>query len=620
MEESPHGGYSSSLLPPSPHAAPAPSSFRSHSGFGSSLLPTAPSPHASTPMLSPSSQPPNWSTHSTPTLQYSSTSPAFSSSSTPSPTPTPMALSPAPLDSPSSHMDVSMSSSTSPAPSSPLNSFSMFESQQRRHSPVHQAQVQYPRSPGKRPREYEAMDYETMAPVFEKRARGSLDTIKPEVIQALRMVEQYEGLASQHYPNYSPVNIQLSHDYLKNFLQDVDRIQRDSRMHHSDLSQRTFDMGPTKGRDSKYSLLDSKGVKVSKKFSVISPNTMRRQLNVKKQSKMANSVGKKPPPSFALHHFEVISTLGYAGYATTQLCKSSKNRKYYCLKSFYKSTLVGHQQLSHLQQESSILRALNYVGAVKLFGSCSDDLRIYLFLEFVPGGELLTHIRQHGRFPSHVAKFFAAELILALSFLHEHKICYRDLKPENILLDLKGHIKLANFSFARYLRPNERSWTMCGTPDYLAPEVLSGNGYSYECDWWSLGVVIFEMSTGYPPFTAPKPAMVITNISRAEELQYPPFIDPDCVSFIRALLRSSPLARMGVAVGSENMQSHAWFVSEPVIQWQHFARRQGTGPIIPDFSSASVNYPPVPVDHSRRFVHDPAVQLPPEAQQLFHSF
>jgi serine/threonine protein kinase len=162
---------------------------------------------------------------------------------------------------------------------------------------------------------------------------------------------------------------------------------------------------------------------------------------------------------------------------------------------------------------------------VKFLGSAQDARHVRFVLEYVPGGELFSHLRRLGRFDEPSARFYAAEIVLALEYLHDRQIAFRDLKPENVLLDADGHVKLTDFGFAKALPQRssydddeegetttrdtrkrkqthelERTYTLCGTPEYLAPEIVTGKGHGPEVDWWALGVLVFEMLAGYPPF------------------------------------------------------------------------------------------------------------------------
>jgi serine/threonine protein kinase len=129
------------------------------------------------------------------------------------------------------------------------------------------------------------------------------------------------------------------------------------------------------------------------------------------------------------------------------------------------------------------------------YATFQDDTNLYMLMEYVIGGELFCHLRKSGRFANDTARIFAAEVVLALEHLHSKDILYRDLKPENLLLDRTGHIKICDFGFAKHVE--DRTWTLCGTPEYLAPEIIQSKGHGKAVDWWALGVLLFEMLAGY---------------------------------------------------------------------------------------------------------------------------
>jgi serine/threonine protein kinase len=170
--------------------------------------------------------------------------------------------------------------------------------------------------------------------------------------------------------------------------------------------------------------------------------------------------------------------------------------------------VIGLGQIDHVHNERRILAQVRgYPFITNLVASFSDEDFLYILLDYVPGGEIFRHLRESRRFSEGVARFYAAEIVLTLEYLHEKQggIAYRDIKPENLLLDTKGHIKLVDFGFAKRLGTDEsgnpnKTYTLCGTPEYLAPEVFCGKGYTTAVDWWALGILIYEFLTGHPPF------------------------------------------------------------------------------------------------------------------------
>jgi serine/threonine protein kinase len=175
--------------------------------------------------------------------------------------------------------------------------------------------------------------------------------------------------------------------------------------------------------------------------------------------------------------------------------------------------VIRLKQLDHVRHEHQILTDVKgHPFITNFLASFSDRNFLYILLDYVPGGELFSYLRKFRRFHESTARFYAASIVLMLEHLHEHQggIAYRDLKPENLLLDADGHLKLVDFGFAKRLGNNEsgrpvETYTLCGTPEYLAPEVIHNKGHTTAVDWWALGVLIYEFLIGYPPFWHPNP-------------------------------------------------------------------------------------------------------------------
>ena len=218
----------------------------------------------------------------------------------------------------------------------------------------------------------------------------------------------------------------------------------------------------------------------------------------------------------ALADFKRVRTLGTGTFARVCLVRPANGNevdrdKVYALKILRKTEVIKLRQVDHVRHERSILAEVSgHPFVTSLEASFSDAEFLYLLLDYVPGGELFSYLRKWRRFDEDMARFYAAEIVLVLEYLHEQQggVAYRDLKPENLLLDEEGHIKLVDFGFAKRLGNNANStddkpketYTLCGTPEYLAPEVIQNKGHTTAVDWWALGILIYEFLTGYPPF------------------------------------------------------------------------------------------------------------------------
>lgn len=160
----------------------------------------------------------------------------------------------------------------------------------------------------------------------------------------------------------------------------------------------------------------------------------------------------------------------------------------------HKKKIIELKQIVHIKNEKNILAGVQHPFIVNLVEAFQDRLNLYLVFEFVQGGEIFRLLRKENIFPNDVALFYIAEITLALQYLHQRQIAYRDLKPENLLIGSDGHLKITDFGFAKKIV--DRSYTLCGTPEYLAPEIIMGQGHNLGVDWWALGILLYEMLSG----------------------------------------------------------------------------------------------------------------------------
>ncbi|KAH9949285.1 kinase-like protein [Amylocystis lapponica] len=303
---------------------------------------------------------------------------------------------------------------------------------------------------------------------------------------------------------------------------------------------------------------------------------------------------RRPQGSYQLTDFIIQRTLGTGSFGRVHLVRSKHNLCFYAVKVLSKEKIVRMKQVEHTRSEQMMLQAVQHPFIINLWGTFQDTSNLYMVMDFVPGGELFTLLRRSNRFPDPVAKFYAAEVALALNYLHSLDIIYRDLKPENILLSSDGHIKITDFGFAKYC--NTTAWTLCGTPDYLAPEIISNARYNKSVDWYALGVLIFEMLSGLPPFHDPdsSPVELYEKIVKGPSCIKWPVIPPNATDLIFKFMERDPSKRYGnLRHGAGDVFAHPWFYE---VDWERLKNREIVAPYLPKISgegdaSAFERYP-----------------------------
>jgi serine/threonine protein kinase len=260
---------------------------------------------------------------------------------------------------------------------------------------------------------------------------------------------------------------------------------------------------------------------------------------------------------FALENFELKETLGTGTFGRVRLTNCNIDNKHYALKMLKKVDILRLKQVDHIKSEVRILSMIEHPFIVNMAGHFQNDQALFMVIEYVQGGELYSHLRREVRFSDEKSKFYATEIVLAFSYLHGLKVIYRDLKPENLLITAAGHVKITDFGFAKVVE--DRTWTLCGTPEYLAPEIIQSKGHGKSVDWWALGVLIYEMLAGYPPFYDESPFGIYQKIL-AGRVEYPRHIDPKAKDCIKKLLAQDRTKRLGcIKGGAVSVKNHKWF-------------------------------------------------------------
>lgn len=280
-----------------------------------------------------------------------------------------------------------------------------------------------------------------------------------------------------------------------------------------------------------------------------------------------------------LEDFELERTIGTGSFGRVHLARNIHTCKYYALKVLGKTQIVEMNQVDHALNEKRIIRQLSHPFLVHCYSAFHDPQNLYFVLEYVHGGELFSYLRQSGRFENKVAQFYSSEVVSAFEYMHNIKILYRDLKPENILINSDGHIKITDFGFAKFVP--DVTWTLCGTPDYLAPEIIQSKAYGAAADWWSLGVFIYEMLAGYPPFYDENPIKLYEKIL-ACKVVYSVNFAPEAVDLVSKLLCLDLTKRYGnLKGGVDDIKNHPWYAD---IDWEKVKALQVTPPYIPKVS------------------------------------
>ncbi|XP_077075734.1 cGMP-dependent protein kinase 1 [Siphateles boraxobius] len=270
-------------------------------------------------------------------------------------------------------------------------------------------------------------------------------------------------------------------------------------------------------------------------------------------------------------------TLGVGGFGKVELVTTLQDRKYFAMKKISKQHIVAKKQEGHIILEKKILQAIRCAFVVRLHAAFKDSRYIYMIMEFCPGGEIWTKLKEVGRFQENIAVFITACVVEAFAYLHNKGILYRDLKPENLMLDSKGYVKLVDFGFAKELSRGEKTYSFCGTPEYMSPEIIQNQGHDFAADFWSLGVLIYELLVGSPPFSSSEPQKIYARILDGV-LNFPSYMGEGAKSIITKLCRPRPGQRLGnTKNGIKDVRNHRWFNS---INWHKLRMGQLEAPTV----------------------------------------
>jgi len=284
--------------------------------------------------------------------------------------------------------------------------------------------------------------------------------------------------------------------------------------------------------------------------------------------------------SVSLESFEMLKVIGRGSFGKVMQVRKKGEETIYAMKILKKKAIIQRNQLEHTKAERKILEALKHPFCMTLRFAFQTETKLYFVLDYFTGGELFFHLKKKRRFRENEARIMVAEVGMALGHLHSLDVIYRDLKPENILLDEKGHVCLTDFGLSKELdMDNQEATTFCGTPEYLAPEIVLNKGHGKAVDWWSLGILLYELTVGIPPFYSQNVHEMYQLIKQAP-LRFPPKLSSDCKKLITGLLKRDPNRRLGGGQADFADIQQAEFFSS--IDWDKLYNKEINPPYKPD--------------------------------------
>mmetsp|Transcript_31952 Transcript_31952/g.48873 ORF Transcript_31952/g.48873 Transcript_31952/m.48873 type:complete len:637 (-) Transcript_31952:361-2271(-) len=289
----------------------------------------------------------------------------------------------------------------------------------------------------------------------------------------------------------------------------------------------------------------------------------------------------RPTSAPRLDSFNIIKVIGKGSFGKVFLVREKQTGEMYALKVLKKDHVIKRNQVEHTRTERSVLGYVQHPFIVGMNMAFQSKDKLYFVLDYCAGGELFFHLGKLEQFEEPRARFYAAEITLALSYVHDLDIIYRDLKPENVLLDARGHVRLTDFGLSKEGISSSSSGanSFCGTPEYLAPEILNRQGHGRAVDWWSLGALLYEMLTGRPPFYCKDREKLFQKIRRGE-LEYPAQLSFRARDILVGLLTRDPIQRLGSGPNdAEDVQNHVFFTS---VEWDKLAKGEVQPPWKPE--------------------------------------
>jgi p70 ribosomal S6 kinase len=277
--------------------------------------------------------------------------------------------------------------------------------------------------------------------------------------------------------------------------------------------------------------------------------------------------------------FDILKLVGQGAFGKVFQVRKKDSGGIYAMKVMKKDRIIAKDQAEYTKAERDILTAVTHPFVVSLRYSFQTTSKLYLILDFINGGHLFFQLYQMGTFGSELTKFYISEIVLAIGHLHGLSIMHRDLKPENILLDGDGHVKITDFGLAKKIVEDKRANSLAGSIDYMAPEILNAKGHGKTADWWSVGVLMFEMLSGTLPFKG-KNKQAVQKAICSEKVKVPNYFLPDAVGLIKGLLAKDPSMRIGHGLsGTADVKGHKYFKG---VDWAKIEAKAVSPPFKPN--------------------------------------
>ncbi|THV07983.1 kinase-like protein [Dendrothele bispora CBS 962.96] len=333
-----------------------------------------------------------------------------------------------------------------------------------------------------------------------------------------------------------------------------------------------------------------------------------------------------------LYHFDLHRAVGKGAFGKVRVVEHKRTKKLYALKYINKAQCIKQKAVANVIQERRLLEEIDHNFVVNLRYAFQDDENCFFVLDLMLGGDLRFHLERRGHIPESIVKFWVAELSSGLAYLHKQRIVHRDLKPDNILLDAEGHAHLTDFNVAIHFSERRLHTSVAGSMAYMAPQVLSRKGYSYEIDYWSLGITAYELLFHRRPFDG-RDAHRMTQSILKDPLKFPSDsrdkLSNEGVSALKQFMKRDPTKRLGCRPGGRGMEDirrHPWFSS---LDWEKLENKELVPPFVPDMKQANFDVSheldeflmvEKPLTHTKRKANVDPEKLKPELRELEEQF